>query len=108
MTAHPSPATEPRKACELYTNLLVLYLLIDGEFPRPTFDLNGLLRHFGFGDVDNSVDVKGDLLGVGGPALVAEAVVVFSIGQGSEGVIIGGDGGLEVLAVALGILDLDV
>lgn len=53
------------------------------------------------------MDVERNLLGVGGPALVAEAVVVFSIGQRSEGVIVGGDGVLEVLAVSLGVLDLE-
>jgi hypothetical protein len=53
------------------------------------------------------VDVEGDLLGVRCPAFIAEAVVVFSIGQRGERVVIGGDGLLEVLAVSQGIFDLD-
>lgn len=59
-----------------------------------------------FGDVDNSVDVEGDLLGVRGPTLVAEAVVVFAVRLCGEGVVVGGNGLLEVLAVSQGILDL--
>lgn len=59
-----------------------------------------------FGHVDNSVDVEGDLLGVGGPALVAEAVVVFPVQLCGEGVVVGGNSLLEVLAVSQGILDL--
>jgi hypothetical protein len=35
------------------------------------------------------MDVEGNLLGVGGPALVAEAVVVFSVGLCGERVILG-------------------
>lgn len=34
--------------------------------------------------VDNSMDVEGDLLGVGTPSLVSEAVKVFSIVLGCE------------------------
>jgi len=80
--------------------------LADG-CPALTFSLEGVLWHLGFGHVDNSVDVERDLLGVRCPAFVAEAVVVFSIGHCGEGVVIGGDGLLEVLAVSQGILDLD-
>lgn len=75
-------------------------------FPALTFDLEGILRHLVFGHVDNSVDVEGDLLGVRGPTLVAEAVVIFAVRLCGEGVVVGGNGLLEVLAVSQGILDL--
>lgn len=42
---------------------------------------------FRFGDIDNSVDVEGDLLGVGNPVLVSEAVGVFAVVVSREGVI---------------------
>jgi hypothetical protein len=69
--------------------------------------LEGILRHLRLGHVDDAVDVEGDLLGVGGPALVAEAVVVFAVGLGSEGVVLVGNGLLVVLAVAEGVLNLE-
>lgn len=75
-------------------------------FPALTFDLEGILCHLVFGNVDNSMHVEGDLLGVRGPAFVAEAVVVFSVRLCGEGVVVRGNGLLEVLAVSQGILDL--
>lgn len=71
-----------------------------------TFHLKGILGHLRLGHVDDSVDVEGDLLGVGGPALIAKAVDVFSVGVGIEGVVLGGDGLFVVLTVVQGVLDL--
>jgi len=45
------------------------------------------------------VHVERDLFGVGCPAFVAEAVDVLAIGVGSETVVVGGNGLLEVLTV---------
>jgi hypothetical protein len=72
----------------------------------PTFRLKRILREFRFGDVDDSVDVEGDLLGVRGPALIAEAVDVFAVGVCGERVVFRGDGLLVVLAVLGGVFDL--
>lgn len=52
------------------------------------------------------MDVEGDFLRVGGPALVAEAVGVFAVGVCGEGVVLVRDGLLVVLAVSKGVLDL--
>lgn len=87
-------------------NILILFLSSRLFFPTLTFDLEGILRHLVFGHVDNSVDIEGDLLGVRGPALVTEAVVVFAVRLCGEGVVIGSNSLLEVLAVSQGILDL--
>ena len=87
-------------------NILILSLFNRLFFPALTFDLERILRHLVFGHVDNSVDIEGDLLGVRGPALVAEAVVVLAVRLCGEGVVVGGNGLLEVLAVSQGILDL--
>jgi hypothetical protein len=57
---------------------------LGGVVVNPTFRLERILREFRFGDVDDSVDVEGDLLGVRGPALVAEAVDVFAVGVRGE------------------------
>lgn len=54
------------------------------------------------------MDIERYLLRVGGPTLVAEAVVVFAVGVCGEGVVFVGDSLLEVLAVAERILDLEV
>lgn len=70
-----------------------------GWMLRRTFSLQGIL-HFRFGDVDDSVHVERDLLSVGCPALVAEAVDVFAVRVGSETVVVGGNGLLEVLTVS--------
>lgn len=72
-----------------------------------TFGLQWILRHFGLGHVDDSVDVERHLLRVGGPALVAEAVGVLAIVGRGERVVFVRDGLLVVLAVSQGILDLD-
>lgn len=52
------------------------------------------------------MDVEGHLLGVGGPALVAEAVDVFAVGVGVERVVFRRHGLSVVLAVAGRVLDL--
>lgn len=52
------------------------------------------------------MDVEGNLLRVGGPALIAEAVRVLAVGMGVERVVFGGDSLLKVLAIAAGVLDL--
>lgn len=75
--------------------------------PIHTFGLQWILRHFGLGHVDDSVDVERHLLRVGGPALVAEAVGVLAIVGRSERVVFVRDGLLVVLAVSQGVFDLD-
>jgi hypothetical protein len=52
------------------------------------------------------MDIEGDLLGVRGPALVAEAVDVFAVGVCGERVVFRGDGLLVVLAVFRGVFNL--
>lgn len=52
------------------------------------------------------MDIERDLLRVGGPALVAEAVVVSAVAERGERIVLGRDGFLEVLAVLIGIFDL--
>jgi hypothetical protein len=84
----------------------IVFLSSQPFIPALTFDLERILRHLVFRHVDNSVDIEGDLLGVRGPALVAEAVVVFAVRLCGEGVVVGSNGLLEVLAVSQGILDL--
>jgi hypothetical protein len=54
-----------------------------------TFGLEGILRHLRFRHVDDSMNVEGNLLGVGGPALVAETVIVFAVSLCGERVVIG-------------------
>jgi hypothetical protein len=58
--------------------------------------------------VDNSVDVEGNLLGVGTPMLVTEAVDVFAIMFGSEGVVTVGDALFVRLVLTRGIGDLSI
>lgn len=52
------------------------------------------------------MDVEGDLLTVGSPMLVAEAVVVLSVGASNNGVVAVGDGFFvdDVLAIRIGDL----
>lgn len=52
------------------------------------------------------MNVEGDLFRARRPTLVAEAVDVFAVPVRREGVVFGGDGLLEVLAIFAGILDL--
>ena len=72
-----------------------------------TLGLERILVGLVLGDVDNSVDIEGDLLAVGAPVLVAEAVHVFAILLGIEGVVAIGNALLEGLVLAIGSRDLD-
>lgn len=56
-----------------------------------TFGFNRVRWHFGFADIDDTVDVERNLLGVCSPVLITEAVCVFAVGVGSEGVVAGTD-----------------
>lgn len=71
-----------------------------------TFFLERVLRRLALGDVDDAVDIEADLLGVGGPVLVAEAIGKCAVAGGVEGVVAGADGGLVDLVRAAGLLDL--
>lgn len=71
-----------------------------------TFGLEGIAGAVCFVDVYNAVDVEGDLLGVGDPVLVAEAVGVFAVVDGREGVIAVGNCPLVDLVLAYGVHDL--
>ena len=50
-----------------------------------TFFVKRVLRQVAFSNVYYAVDVEGDLLRVGAPVLVAEAVYVFSVVLRIEG-----------------------
>lgn len=54
------------------------------------------------------MDVEGDFFGGGRPVLVAEAVDVFAVGLGGEGVVTGGDGARVDFVGLGGILNLKV
>lgn len=54
------------------------------------------------------MDVERDLLRVGGPALIAEAVGVSAVAARGERVVFRRDGLLVVLAVSVGVLDLEL
>lgn len=56
--------------------------------------------------VDNSVDVEGDLLGVGSPGLVTKTVNIFSIVLGCERVVAVGDTLLVCLVLTSRVGDL--
>lgn len=71
-----------------------------------TFRLQRVLRRLGLGDVDDPVDVEGDLLAGRAPVLVAEAVGVFAVVPGLEGVVAVGGGLLVDLVLAVGVGDL--
>jgi hypothetical protein len=71
-----------------------------------TFTVEGIGGDIRLADIDDAVDVERDLLGVGAPVLVAEAVGVFAVVLGSEGVVAVGDGLLVGLVLAVGVGDL--
>lgn len=73
-----------------------------------TFRIQGVLRQFGFRDVDNSMDVEGDLLRVGCPAFITEAVEELAVRVSGKGVVVGGEGLFEVLTVSQGVFDLNI
>ena len=54
------------------------------------------------------MDVEGDFFGGGGPVLVGEAVGVFAVEGGGEGVVAGGDGGFVEVVFEVGVGDLRV
>jgi hypothetical protein len=63
-------------------------------------------RRLQLGHVYDTVDVEGDLLAVCAPVLVAEAVCVFPITFGLEGIVAGGNGFRVVFVIVAGVLDL--
>ena len=71
-----------------------------------TFTIEGVGGHLMLAHVDNSVDVEGDLLGVGSPGLVTKAVNVFSIVLGCERVVAVGDTLLVCLVLTSRVGDL--
>lgn len=62
---------------------------------------------FGFGHVDDAVHVEGHFFAVGRPVLVAEAVRVFPVRRGGEGVVAGRHGALVHLVRVARVLDLN-
>ena len=71
-----------------------------------TLGFQGVLLEFLLADVDDAVDVEGDLLAVGTPVLVAKAVGVFAVHLGVEAVVAVGDGLFVDLVLANGVDDL--
>lgn len=91
-------------------NTIMTLFLKKGEYQdgRPrTFDFNGIGRQFRLGDIDDAVDIERDLLGVGAPVLVAEAVGVFAIAMGGKGVVAVGHASFLYLVIAGRIGDLN-
>ena len=76
-------------------------------YNRRTFCFQRILFHFRLRDIHDSMHVERDLLGVRRPSLVAEAVVVFSVGLGSEGIVVRRDRLLVILTVRQRVLELD-
>jgi hypothetical protein len=68
--------------------------------------LQRVLRSLALGDVDDAVDVEADLLCVGRPVFVAEAVEVASIHVGGKAMIAAADGALVDLVCVGWVLDL--
>jgi hypothetical protein len=58
----------------------------------PDLDLEGILWAVAFRDIDDTVDIEGNLFAVGTPVLVAEAVGVLAVVLGLEGEVAGRDG----------------
>ena len=71
-----------------------------------TFLLQRIRRRLAFRHIDYAVDIEGDFFCIGGPVLVAEAVGVFAVHRGIEGVVAGAYGGLVDLVGAAGLLYL--
>lgn len=65
-----------------------------------------ILRRLRFGHVHDAVHIEGDLLGVGGPVLVAEAVRVPPVHGRDEGVVSARDGAFVRLVAVGWVLDL--
>lgn len=71
-----------------------------------TFAIKRVGGHVGLADVDNAVDVEGNLLCVGAPVLVTEAVEIFPIMLSSEGVVAVGNTLLIGLVLTSRVRDL--
>ena len=70
------------------------------------FQLKWVTWGFTFGNVDDAVDIEGNLFCGGGPVFVGEAVNIFAVGVSVEGVVARGDGALMDEVVASGVLNL--
>lgn len=71
-----------------------------------TFNFEGVGGDVSLANVDNAVDVEGDLLAVGAPVLVSEAVSVLAVVLRVEGEVAVGDTLVKGLVLALGVRDL--
>lgn len=65
-----------------------------------TFSLEGILWRVRLRDVDNAVDIEGDLLAGRTPVLIPEAVEIFAVVLCVEGVVAVGGGLLVDLVLA--------
>ena len=74
--------------------------------PMRTFRLQRILCRVRLGDIDDSVDIEGNLFAGRAPVLIAEAVDVFAVVLGHEGVVTVGSRILEDLVLAAWIGDL--
>ena len=81
--------------------------LVEQLIHRPHLLLDRLLRGFGFGHVDDAVDVEGDFFRVGRPVLVAETVRVAAVVAGCEAVVAAADAAFVDLVRVRGVLDLE-
>jgi len=70
--------------------------------------LQWVLGGFRFRDVDNAVHIERDLLRVRTPVLVVEAVCVFAVFFGVEGVVAGGHAAFVDLVASRGRLDPEI
>lgn len=71
-----------------------------------TFFFERILGRFAFGNVNDSVHVEADFLGVRGPGFVAEAVLVAAVGVCFEGVIARADAAFVDLIHVVRFADL--
>lgn len=71
-----------------------------------TLLLQWVLWRLGLGNIDDTVDIEGDLLRVRSPVFVAEAVGIPAVRSGSEGVITGGRAALVDLHAVGRVLNL--
>lgn len=76
------------------------------EFLWLTLLLERIARDVSLVDVDNAVYVEMDLLAVGAPVLISEAVGIFAVAPGCEGVVAVGHALLVGHILTLGVLDL--
>lgn len=71
-----------------------------------TFGFQRVLRSISFRNVDNAVNIERDFLGIGSPVLVTEAVSVFAVVLGKEGMIAIGNTPFVDLILVRGSVDL--